>query len=56
MPAVYVSADDLAGLGAELARRGITGRDAPDPPTTLNQHPDPPPRVAAGGRQGVTVR
>lgn len=27
VPAIYVSADDLEGLAAELARRGIPGRD-----------------------------
>jgi hypothetical protein len=27
VPAIYVPADDLAGLGAELARRGIPGAD-----------------------------
>ena len=28
VPAIYVPADDLEGLAAELARRGIPGRDA----------------------------
>jgi len=28
VPAIYVPADDLDGLAAELARRGIPGRDA----------------------------
>jgi hypothetical protein len=27
VPAIYVSADDLEGLAAELARRGVPGRD-----------------------------
>jgi hypothetical protein len=27
VPAIYVSADDLAGLAAELERRGVPGRD-----------------------------
>jgi hypothetical protein len=32
VPAIYVPADDLDGLAAELARRGITGRDLRRPP------------------------
>ncbi len=32
VPAIYVPADDLEGLAAELARRGIGGRDARDKP------------------------
>jgi hypothetical protein len=28
VPAIYVGVDDLEGLAAELARRGITGTDA----------------------------
>ncbi len=28
VPAIYVGVDDLAGLAAELARRGIAGTDA----------------------------
>jgi hypothetical protein len=28
IPAIYVSADDLEALAAELARRGVPGRDA----------------------------
>lgn len=28
VPAIYVPADDLDGLAAELARRGVPGRDA----------------------------
>jgi hypothetical protein len=28
VPAIYVGVDDLEGLAAELARRGITGSDA----------------------------
>ncbi len=27
VPAIYISADDLDGLAAELARRGVPGRD-----------------------------
>ena len=27
VPAIYVSADDLTGLGAEFERRGVVGRD-----------------------------
>jgi hypothetical protein len=33
IPAIYVSADDLDGLAAELARRGIPGDDARRPRT-----------------------
>ena len=32
VPAVWVGADDLDGLAAELARRGIHGEDARRPP------------------------
>jgi len=28
VPAIYVGVDDLEGLAAELARRGIAGSDA----------------------------
>jgi hypothetical protein len=31
VPAIYVPADDLEGLGAELARRGVPGLDARRP-------------------------
>jgi hypothetical protein len=33
LPAIYVPADDLDGLAAELARRGIAGADARRRPT-----------------------
>ena len=33
VPAIYVPADDLEGLAAELERRGIPGGDARKPPT-----------------------
>jgi hypothetical protein len=42
IPALYVSADDLEGLAADLARRGIPGLDARRPAGTPPEPGAPP--------------